>query len=189
MRRGVRGSSLIEVAVGTAVASIVLVGTMNVWASTLRNERSIQTSLDMSRDTSIALRRVMETIRNGTNVTITDGGRTLSYQLPRLAVGADPITGEREYQIPITGDGTVRRFRVANGQLTEDGRAGVILDGIVLTDPDPNSSQYRQSYAPFQMTTIGARQAVTINLITLENVGGRQRYVRLKTTVLARNTL
>jgi hypothetical protein len=60
---------------------------------------------------------------------------------------------------------------------------------VVLTDPDPESSQYNQAYAPFQLTTIGSRRALSINVITQDQVLGKPRYVRLKTTVILRNNL
>jgi hypothetical protein len=75
------------------------------------------------------------------------------------------------------------------GKLKDDQSGRVLAENVVMKDPDPNSSQYDQAYPQFQLTTIGSRRALTINVITQSQVLGKPRYVRMKSTVILRNNL
>jgi hypothetical protein len=133
------------------------------------------------------LRRMTESLRESMSTSISSGGTMLNYTLPQRMTTADQDTGERELIIPLQSDGTARSFRVINGQLV-DQTGRVLVRNIIDIDPDPTSSQFEQSYAPFSYTTIGATRAISINLITAQNVRGERRIARMKTTVLLRNT-
>ena len=123
------------------------------------------------------------------SVSITNEGKTLTYTLPKMSSAVDAVTGEKEIQIPVVSDGVTRTFNidVSTGKLKDLVTGKTLVRNIRMTDPDPNSSQYNQTYSPFSVTTVGSQRAVTLNLITAENVLGNLRYARYKTTVVLHN--
>ena len=119
---------------------------------------------------------------------ITPDGRTLEYQMPRYSNLKDPTTGELEVYYPLRGDGTVRSFKIVDGQLIDGYSNRVLVNGVILQDPHPDSTQYQKNYKPFTATTIGSRRALTVNLITAGHVREELKYNRMKTTVILRNS-
>lgn len=99
----------------------------------------------------------------------------------------DPLTGEHEVALPRVWDGVTRSYSIEGGILRDDQTGQVLVEGIALTDPDPDSSQYGQTYAPFAFSTIGSSRALSIQLITSQFMGVQTRFARLKTTVMLRN--
>jgi type II secretory pathway pseudopilin PulG len=186
MRR--RGFTIVEALVSLFLLTIVAGAAMALLVSSTQGFANTVADTRLTNSNAQGLRYVTERLRGAMMVTIS-GDDKLTYVMPRRADLADPDTGERENLEPLVGDGVTRSFTVnwANGTLTDDVTGRIICRNIVRRDPEPRSSQYNQIYEPFQLTSIGSSRAVTITLITEDQVGTQRRYIRLKTTVQLRN--
>lgn len=185
MRR--RGLTLIELLTALGLFSIVFFGATSLLVAGIKSYNSTMLETNLAQKNALGMRRVVETLREAMSVSITNGGNTITYTLPKRVSNPDPTTGEYEYFVPLTSDGVARSFRVESGNLIDSVTGRVLIRNLLDKDPYPSSSQYNQVYPPFQMTSIGSTRAVSINFITGENVGGKLRYARMKTTVLMRN--
>lgn len=186
MRR--RGFTLMELLVGMTILGALTIGTMTVFSESMKGFYRTKTDIDLASQNSLGVKRVAETLRSAYNMTISNSGKTVTYTMPLKNNAVDLVTGEREYFEPLASDGVQRSFTVTNGKLIDNSSGRTLASNVILTDPDPQSSQYNQTYAPFQLTTIGSRRALSINVITQDQVLGKPRYVRLKTTVILRNS-
>lgn len=184
-----RAFTLIELLVGMTIMGLLIIGAMTVFAASMKNYYVTRTDIDLTSENSLGMARVADTLRGAYSMQINDAGTTVTYFMPKQAPFVDPITLEQEYLDPLESDGVARSFSIINGELIDDTDGRMLVDKIVLIDPHPDSSQYNQVYAPFQLTTIGSRRALTINFITADQVLDRQRYTRMKTTVIIRNSL
>lgn len=183
-----RGMTLVELMAAMAIMGLTVAAMLSLFVFGTRTSRRTIADVNTAQTNSQALRRISETLREAATVSISNNGTVVTYQLPQRMNSNDPVTGERELIIPVVGDGVNRTFTVSNGTLTDSVNGRVLLRGIMATDPEPDSTQFNQTYPPFQLSTIGSRRAVTIQLITSERVGGQQRVARLKTTTLIRNS-
>ncbi len=181
-----RGFTLTELMVGMSMMAFVLFGLLSLLVFGLRSYQRTSVDVENTNKTAQSFRRMTETIRAAADVTVSADGMTLTYYLPKVG-STDAITGEAEYQIPIVSDGVARSFQVTGGNLVDKSTNRVLVRNIATVDPDPTSSQYNQTYAPFTATTIGSRRAITLNIIALQSVRGEKRFARMKTTVLIRN--
>lgn len=184
-----KGFTLLELMVAMTVLGFLIVGTMSVFSESMKGFYRSKTDINITADNSLGMQRVAGTIRTAYSMTILSNGTVVSYYLPKQSAVNDAVTGEKEYVEPMVPEAAPRSFTVTNGQLKDDSSGRVLAKNITLTDPDPKSSQYNKTYAPFQLTTIGSRNALSINFITQENVLGKPRYTRMKTTVVLRNNL
>lgn len=182
-----RGFTLVELMTGMGILAVTLLVIINLLIYGIRSFGKTTTDVNISQQNAQGMRRVIETIRSAVSISISSDGKRITYTLPRMSSVDDPVTGEKEYLTPIQSDGISRYFLVSGGNLT-DHTGRVLVRSITATDPEPTSSQYNQAYAPFQSTTIGSRRAVTVTLITKEQVNGSQRWARMKSTVLIRNS-
>ncbi|HRF59946.1 MAG TPA: prepilin-type N-terminal cleavage/methylation domain-containing protein [Fimbriimonadaceae bacterium] len=187
MRRR-RGFTLSELIVGLGIMSFVMLGLVNLMMYGLKSFQKTTTDTDLAQKNAQGMRRLVETLRSAVSVTLSSDGTQITYNLPRMSTATDQLTGEREVQVPITSDGVNRVFVVSGGNLRDLSTNRTLVSNVATRDPDPTSTQYNQVYAPFQLTTIGSRRAVTVTLITQQSVLGKPRYVRFKTTVLIRNS-
>ena len=184
-----------ELLVGMTIMGLLIIGAMTVFAATMKNFYVTRTDIDLTAENALGMQRVADTLRGAYSIEILQGGTAVRYFLPLESDVTDPVTFEREFVDPLQSDGIEHWFAIENGQLISRGGAGEgdfgreLVENIVLVDPHPDSSQYNQTYAPFQLTTIGSRRALTINFITADEVVDRTRYTRMKTTVLIRNSL
>jgi len=177
---------MLEVVTGMSLLVLTMTAVVALLVSGMRSLDRTATSVDLSQSNAQGLRRVNDTLREAMTVTISTDGRTITYQLPKRMTTNDPITGEKEYVEPLVSDGVNRTFTVTtSGTLVGDGRTYVRR--IALVDPDKDSSQYGQNYAPFAATTIGSTRAITINLITRQQKPSGDLFFRMKTTTLLRN--
>lgn len=185
-----RGTSLVELLVGMTMMGFVLFGICGLFVSGLLTTERRQRDTNMAEDASQGLRYISERLQSAMSITIPDGGRSISYTLPQRSGSNDAVTGERELVYPPVSDGVTRTFSVNNARklIDSDGNRVLVRD-VATTDPKPGSTQYNQTYPIFQLTTVGSRRAVSINLITSTSVNGEVQYVRMKTTVLLRNAL
>ncbi len=182
-----RGMALIELVVGMVALAALVLGSMGMFVWSLRMFSQTDTDIELSQEGALAMRRISEKMRGAMSMTLSEGGDKVTYVLPKRESTADPDTGEAEYLYPLVSDGVTRSFTVGNGKLVDDATGAVLVDNVVLTDPDPKSSQYNKTYAPFQLTTIGSRRALTLNLIARKTTPSGARYVRYKTTTILRN--
>ena len=189
MRR--RGFTLVELLSGISVMALVILGSLTLLVNGLRSFNRTSVDVRLTQQNAQAERRICETIRQATSVTISSSGATLSYTLPAFSGAVDPVTGEKELQQPCVSDGVARSFVVdwAAGTLKDMPSGRILARNITNKDPEVGSSQYHQAYVPFQLTTIGAYRAITINLITRDTVSSQPRWIRMKTTALVRNSL
>lgn len=183
-----RGFTLTEIVVAMTIMSFSLFSIIALVVVGVRSLEKTNVDVNIGQKNAQGLRRVAETVRAAYSVVITNSGKTLTYTMPLRSGFADPITGEVEYVTPLQSDNVTRTLNVVSGNLVDSASGRQLVRGILATDPDPNSSQYNQQYAPFQLTTIGSQRAVSINLITGGNTAGGLRYVRLKTTTVVRNS-
>lgn len=184
-----KGLSLAELLVALSMMAFTLAAIMSLFIYGLRSMKKTNTDAYLNQNNAQGMRRLGETLRSAMSVSISDSGYTLNYVLPKMSPYPDAITGERELQIPVVSDGVSRSFTVSTStfKLTDNLSGRTLVRNIRLTDPDPGSSQFAKTYAPFSLTTVGSQRAVTLNLITAENVLGNLRYARYKTTVVLHN--
>ncbi|MBI5707478.1 MAG: hypothetical protein HZC36_10885 [Armatimonadetes bacterium] len=182
-----RGITLVELLIGTSLLSFVLFGMTTLYISGLRSMTRANEDTVLSQSNAQGIRHVLETIREAVNVSVSEDGSTIVYNLPKRASASDTVTGEREILIPVVSDGVSHEFYVLDGKLYDGDTDRVLVDNLLLEDPDSGSSQYQEYVPPFQLNTIGSGRAVTVNLITSELVGGERRSQRMKSTVLLRN--
>jgi prepilin-type N-terminal cleavage/methylation domain-containing protein len=194
-----RGFSLLELMMSLTIISMILAATVGMFSMGMRSFRRTTTDAELHMKNANGLRRLSQEIRGAMSATVTADERTctytLTYQNARLSAVADPITGERELRYPLTSDNILRTYRVSipngrdGGTLTSP-TGKVLVRNILAKDPAPKSSQMNKDYRPFQLTTIGSLRAITLNLITEDPkaVPGGRRYVRMKTTVILRNS-
>ena len=184
-----KGFTLVELTVGMVIMGALILGTLTVFSESVKGFHRTKTDIELSTENSQSLQRVADTLRSAYSMQIQNSGQKVVYTLPLLSNVVDVDTGEREVVEPIQSDGLQRSFSVSNGKLMDDYSGRTLAENVVLVDPDPQSTQYNQQYPPFQLTTIGSRRALTITLITKSQVLGAPRYVRMKTTVIIRNSL
>lgn len=184
-----RGFTLVELMVGMTIMGLLIVGAMTVFSSSMRSFYKTKTDINLTTDNSLGMQRVADSLKPAYSMLIENKGLSVTFTLPLVSAVLDPTTYEHEYVDPLQSDGVSHTFIVVDGQLIDKNDGRVLIDNIVLIDPEPKSSQYNQTYAPFQLTTIGSRRALTINFITQEEVLGEPRYVRMKTTVIIRNSI
>lgn len=182
-----RGLSLTELIVSSSLMVFTLIGVLALMISGLRSFERTTSDINLTQPNSQAVRRISETLRQALTVSISVDGTRVDYVLPKVGTAIDAYTGEKELITPLEPDGVKRSFEVKNGSLTSLPEKRLLLSGIDPVDPHTSSSQYKQTYRPFQSTTIGARNAVTINLITREDVNGKPRFTRMKSTVMVQN--
>lgn len=186
MRR--RGFTLVELLTGMSLVALLVLGSMALLIGSLRSFQRTDGDVTMNDATSRSVRKITETLRSAVSVTITNNGRTLSYRLPALTNGVDPVTGEREVAIPPASDGVVRSYNVdfGSGRLTDEtGR--VLVRNISSRDTEPGSTLFNSAYEPFALVTIGSRKGLTVNLIASDSTSGRLRTARIKTSTILRN--
>ncbi|MCH8979833.1 MAG: prepilin-type N-terminal cleavage/methylation domain-containing protein [Armatimonadetes bacterium] len=184
-----RGFTLTELIVGMMIMGLLIIGAMTVFAASMKNFYVTTTDHDLTTENSLGMQRVAGTLRGAYSMQILNNGTKVQYTMPKLAAGIDPVTLEQELLDPLESDGVQRSFSIVNGELIDDTDGRVLVENVILIDPHPDSSQYNQVYAPFQLTTIGSRRALTINFITADTVLDRMLYTRMKTTVIIRNSL
>lgn len=181
------GMTLIELLVASATTMMLVLGACTLFFAASKQFYTTEADVDITQSNANGMRYVTQKIRQAMSLTITDSGKSVSYVMPAYSSYVDSTTGEYELVVPLTADGVARSFSVSNGTLYDNKTGKALVKNIVLTDPDPTSSQYNQTYAPFTLTTVGSRRALTINLITQRNVSSSKRYTRMKTTVIIRN--
>ncbi len=187
-----RGFTLVELLVGMTIMGFLIVGAMTVFTASLKNFYVTTTDHDLTTENALGMQRVAGTLRGAYSMEVLSGGIVVRYFMPLKSAAVDPVTGEQEYVEPLESEGIERWFVIENGQLISRGGGNAdreLVENIVAIDPEPESSQYNQTYVPFQLTTIGSRRALTINFITQDQVLGKPRYVRMKTTVIIRNSI
>ncbi|MBV6457144.1 MAG: hypothetical protein HONBIEJF_00251 [Fimbriimonadaceae bacterium] len=183
------GYTLVELVVGMSILALVMLGTMSIYVLGVRSFNRVDTDLKIAQDNAIGVRKVTEALREAVSIQISLGGNSITYFLPKLSDEEDETTGEYEYVEPIVSDGIARTFSVtSSGKLVDSETGRVLIRDLYAKDPDPKSSQYNKLYAPFSLTTIGSRRAVTVNFITRAEAGASERYKRMKSTVIIRNS-
>lgn len=182
-----RGLTLIELTTTMAIATMAIGGALTLMVTGLKSFNKTRADINVSQPSAQAVRRVIDTLRGAMAVTITNSGKTITYQLPAYTSGADPDTGEKELRYPLRWDNVTRTYTVEGNKLVSYPGGKAIIKNLTATDPMPGSTQYGQAYAPFQSTTIGSRRAITVTFIALENASGKSRYARMKSTVLIQN--
>lgn len=183
-----RGMSLAELSVALGLMALTIFSVSTMFIFGLRAMQKTTSDTHLNQTNAQAMRRLTETLRSAMNTQISNEGRMITYTLPKISPGNDVTTGEPEYLIPLQSDGVTRSFYVTtDGKLIDSTTGRTLMKNIYLKDPDPESSQYNQNYAPFSTVTVGSQRGVTINLITAEDVLGDLRYARLKTTVVTQN--
>jgi hypothetical protein len=188
MRRR-RGFTLTEVVTATLIIFMVIAGTVALMVSSTQGIGNSIAANKASSYNAQGLRSIAESLRSAMSVTINEAGDKIDYQLPKLGTVNDTATGEKELIDPLISDGTVRSFTVdwVDKTIRDSVSTKKVCRYIYQTDPEKSSSQYNSKYPVFQLTTIGSAKAVTITVVTREQIGTQYKYVRLKTTALLRN--
>jgi hypothetical protein len=183
-----RGFTLVELLSGMSTMVVVLLGTLTLLVTGLKSFKKTSSDVDITNQNANSMRKISETLRQAMNVTISNSGKTITFNLPRMGA-VDPVTGEKELLEPLTSDGVSRSFNVdfAAGKLTQNPGGKILISNLAATDPLQGSSQYNQAYTPFQLTTIGSYRAITINLITTQTVVENKRFMRMKSSTVVRN--
>jgi Tfp pilus assembly protein PilW len=183
-----RGISLAELLASMIAFLLALTAAISLQLTGSKSLNRIQSDLSVSTPSAQAMRRVSETLRSAMSITLSSDGKTITYILPKLTTTNDPVTGEKELVYPLVSDGVTRSFVVSGTNLVSNPGGRVLVRNISSTDPQVGSTQYNQTYNPFQSTTIGSRRAITITIICKEIANGKTRYARMKSTVLIQNS-
>lgn len=183
-----RGLTLAELMASMLALLMALGAALSLQVGASRSMNRIQSDLNVSSPSAQAMRRVSETLRGAMSVSISSDGKTITYLLPRVSSTSDPVTGEKELVFPLQSDGVTRSYVISGNNLISNPGGRVLVRNISSTDPRQGSTQYNQTYSPFQSTTIGSRRAITITLICKETANGAVRYARMKSTVLIQNS-
>ncbi|MDI9638807.1 prepilin-type N-terminal cleavage/methylation domain-containing protein [Kamptonema cortianum] len=182
-----RGFSLVEVMVSVSLFGLLGIGLLELFSGSLRFFAKTSSEVEIANENANAMRYVTAKLRPAMSIQIQNNGNKIVYWLPQLNTLPNPLTGEREISIPVTSDGVARSFTITNGRLIDDETGKVVARNISATDPDKLSTQYNKPYAPFQLTTIGSRRAVTVTLISKKKINNIERNTRMKDTVILRN--
>lgn len=183
-----RGLSLIEMVTSTTLMAVVFLGFAGMLINGLQQFQRLSNDVTANSASAQNMRRITDALRGAMNITISNNGQTISFNNPKYASTVDPVTGEYELVTPLTSDGIARGYSVnfTAGTLTDTSSGRVLVKNILSTDPEPNSSQYKQTYAPFSFSTVGGQQVVVVNLITQLGNRNYTRYQRFKTSVFLR---
>jgi prepilin-type N-terminal cleavage/methylation domain-containing protein len=183
-----RGFTLTELVIGLALFTIVSLAALALMTQASVQFNLTSTETNLNSENAQGLRNVQKALRGAMSATINSAGTRIDYTMPKLSTTKDATTGEFEYVDPLVSDGAAHYFIVnmVNGNLV-DNNNHVICRNIIKTDPDPSSTQFGKAYLPFQASNVGSVKALTITLITQDQVGTRTRYVRYKTSVQLRN--
>jgi len=183
-----RGFSLAELMASMVAMVMALGATFALQINASRSMTRVQTDMNVQNKSSLAMRRITDTLRQAMTVTLSTDGKTMTYTLPKLTTATDLVTGEKELVYPLVSDGVTRSFVVSGTNLVSYPGGRILVRNISAIDPQTGSTQYNKPYNPFQSTTIGSRRAITITLICSEVANGKVRYARMKSTVLIQNT-
>lgn len=184
-----RGMSLVEMLCSVMLMMLVFLGFGTMLTSGLQQFQRIYNDSTVTESNAQNMRRITDALRGAMNISITNSGKTISFNYPKYSSTNDPVTGEKELAIPIVSDGVARGYTIDStaGTLTDTNANRVLVKNIKTTDPEPNSSQFGQSYAPFSFSTVGGQQVVVVNLITQAGKENYTRYQRFKTAVFLRS--
>jgi type II secretory pathway pseudopilin PulG len=172
-RKGRDGFTLVEVAISTAIAIVVVVGTMNVFISFLRSYNNTTLMRNTSTRASLALDRMVygvstndglrEAIASSVLATYASGGWTLSYT---------------------NNDGTsYKYFQYTTNTLSITDQAGKNICTNVIASTAVVSFCTNGSGATATFSTNGCRISVTVS----ESAGGRSYTNNVSTFVQFRN--
>ncbi len=188
MRRQ-RGFTLTEMVSATTLIFMVVAGTVALMISASQGLGNSVAADKSVIQTAQGMRYMSEVLRSAMSVTINENGSRIDYVLPKRATTNDAATGEKELLDPLVSDGVARSFVASwtTFRVYDSVTSKTLSRKLHRTDPESTSSQYGRNYHVFQMTTIGSAKAVTITLVTREQVGTQFKTVRLKTTTLLRN--
>ena len=183
-----RGMTLVETLTSAFALSLVFLGFGALLTNGLEGFARVSNDVTVTNSNAQSMRRMTDMLRGAINVSVTNGGNQVSFNLPKYSTTADAVTGEKELVVPIVSDGTTRTYTVnfTTGRLT-DQSGRVLVRNIISTDPQVGSSQYNAAYVPFSFSVIGVNDAVTINLITQTGTMTNKRFERFKTTVYMRS--
>lgn len=183
-----RGVTLVELMAALSLILLTVSGAVGLTIGGLRSFQRTSSGIDMSESNARALRSVAQNLREAVSVAVSTDGTVIQYQMPQYSQTVDTITGERELLDPLQSDGVQREIRVTGGQLIDGVTGKTLVRDVTLIDPDPTSSQYNQTYKPFQVGAVANTRAVTITIMTRTTLtSGSPLFWRLKTTVLLRN--
>lgn len=187
MRHKKAAFTLTEIVTAMGLMAFTLFSTLGLFITGLKSYTRTTADSSNSQPLAQAIRRIAETIRPAMTVSVSNSGNTLNYTLPALSANKDPVTGEYEYVYPLVSDGVTRSYSISNGNLVQQPGGRILASSVTTLDPDKSSSQYNQTYTPFQLSPMGSRQSVTIELITQRMVRSQTRYAKYKTTITLQN--
>jgi len=176
-----------EIIVTIGILSLALFGSLGLIITGLGSFTRSTVDLGNDEPTSQTIRKITENIRQAISVSVTNSGNTLNYTLPKMSTSADPVTGEKEYVMPLVSDGVARSYTISGANLVEQPSGRTLLGGLTSRDPDHSSGQFNQTYAPCVSQAAGNRQAITITLISSAMADRRIRFSKQKTTVALQN--
>lgn len=129
-RRFQRGATITEVAIASAISTIVLFGAVSTFLVGMSSWMRGQGKLDVSSRSQIAVRTISQELREAMSITVDGDGMGVTYRRPRLTTAGD-------IQIPVLWDGVARRIELRNGVLRKstNGNIRVLARGLTTTDP------------------------------------------------------
>jgi len=184
-----RGFTIVESIIGVILFTIVSLAGLALMIQGTTEFQMTSSETNLNNENAQGIRYVTQKLRNAMSVSITNGGAQITYVVPKMSDTVNAVTGEKELVYPLTSDGLTHTMTVnyVTGKLTDNFTGQTIVRDVQKLDPEKSSSQYGLVYQPFQLGTIGSKKSVTITLITLDTIGAKTRYVRLKSSVLLRN--
>ncbi|MCH8274326.1 MAG: prepilin-type N-terminal cleavage/methylation domain-containing protein [Armatimonadetes bacterium] len=185
-----RGFTLTELLIGTVITAILILTALALLTSGLASFGKTDTRFDLSGTGALAMRRITEELRSAMVVNIATDGRSMTYELPVLAAGVDPVTGEREYVYPLEPDGVVRRLAVDDGTLWHQvglNEPRPLVKNLSDTDPQEGSAYYGQQYPVFAFASVGSTNGLVVTLISEKELIRTTEVSRMLSTVQLRN--
>jgi len=184
-----KGFTILELMTATVIMGFVIIGSLGLLTTGLKSFRRTSTDANLTSTNAQAVRKICENLKSAISISVSSNGSRIDYVLPKLSTIKDTTTGEYELMVPTQSDGIARAYVVnsTNGTVTDTVTNRVILKNLTKTDPDKDSTQYGQVYAPFMASVVGSVHAVTVNFVALDHLVNETRYTRYKTTVIVHN--
>ncbi len=176
---------------GLSISALLLLLTLSIFTSGLSHFQKTDTRLALSQTGALAMRRITEDLRSAISVSVAPDGRSMTYELPLLSGAVDPVTGEREYVVPIQSDGIVRSFYEESDVLYYQVAADdpfILAEGVSATDPDEGSIYFGLSYPIFEFETVGTSSGIRVTLIGQEDLGRSIEVSRMSSFVKLQDT-
>lgn len=160
------------------LTSLVLTVGVGLYLTGMRSWVRGQANIEALSGSGRTARLISNELREAMEVTVTNGGKGVSFKRPLL-------DGTGAFAVPLAWDGIARSFDLVGDKLklTEGGASRIVASGILKRKPGANSD-----YALFSAPTAAVSRSLTIELVAGKDGGGTETVTnRSRETVYLRN--